>query len=84
MNSGYPYFHDEFTEGTIVQDGPQETKWRKVDTKNAVPGGLILRGPNQYVEGHESEYGPHGYMTPEFDGARLNEIVHAPDRSIVY
>jgi hypothetical protein len=49
-----------------------------------VPGGLILRGPNQYVEGHESEYGPHGYMTPEFDGARLNEIVHAPDRSIVY
>jgi hypothetical protein len=83
-HSGYPYFHDEFTEGTIVQDGPQQTRWRKVDTKNAVPGGLILEGPNQYIEGHEREYGPHGYMTLEFDGARLNEVVHAPDRSIVY
>jgi hypothetical protein len=83
-HSGYPYFHDKFTEGVIDQHGPQDTTWRKVDKKNNAPGGLILEGPNLYIKGHENEYGPHGYMTLEFDGARLNEIVHAPDRSVVY
>jgi hypothetical protein len=83
-HSGYPYFHDKFTEGVIDQHGPQDTKWRKVDKKKNTPGGLILEGPNLYIKGHENEYGPHGYMTLEFDGARLNEIVHAPDSSVVY
>ncbi len=83
-HSGYPYFHDKFTEGAIVQHGPQDSSWRKVDSKNAVPGGLILEGPNLYIPEHENEYGPHGYMTLEFDGAHLNEIVHMPDGSIAY
>ena len=83
-HSGYPYFRDKFTEGTIVQSGAQDTTWRKVDTKNLVPGGLILEGPNMYVKGEENTYGPNGYMTLEFDDDHLNEIVHAPDGSIIY
>jgi hypothetical protein len=83
-HSGYPYFRDKFAEGTIIQHGPQDTTWRKVDFKHLVPGGLILEGPNPYIPGHEDKYGPHGYMTLEFNGDRLNEIVHTPDGSIIY
>ncbi|MGH9941901.1 MAG: metallophosphoesterase family protein [Pyrinomonadaceae bacterium] len=83
-HSGYPYFRDEFNEGTIVAHGPQDTTWRKVDLKNMVPGGLILEGPNAYIEKHENKYGPNGYMTLEFSGKRLNEVVQAPDGSIAY
>jgi hypothetical protein len=46
--------------------------------------GLILEGPNPYIPGHVNEYGPNGYMTLEFNGQHLNEIVHAPDGSVAY
>lgn len=83
-HSGYPYFRDKFTEGTIVQNGPQDTVLRKVGMKNMVPGGLILEGPNLYIKGEEKDYGPNGYMTLEFNDDHLNEIIHAPDGSIIY
>ena len=83
-HSGYPYFRDKFTEGTVVKPGPQDTQWRKVGMKNMVPGGLILEGPNPYVKGEENKFGPNGYMTLEFNENHLNEIVHAPDGSVAY
>lgn len=83
-HGGYPYFRDQFTEGTVSQRGPQGTAWRQVAAKNMVPGGLILEGPNPYLEQHADQYGPHGYMTLEFNGDRLNEIVHTPDGTIAY
>jgi hypothetical protein len=83
-HSGYPYFRDTFTEGTLVERGPQDTAWRKVVTGKMAPGGLVLEGPNPYIPGHAQRYGPHGYMTLELDGPRLNEIVHTPDGSIAY
>lgn len=83
-HSGYPYFRDKFTDGTVVEHGPQDTAWRKVDVKNMVPGGLILEGPNPYIPGHANEYGPHGYMTLELRDTHLNEIVHTPDGSVTY
>jgi hypothetical protein len=83
-HSGYPYFRDSFSTGQVIQKGPQETGWRKLDAKNLVPGGLVLEGPNPYIVKHESEYGPHGYMTLEFLDNQLNEIVHTPDGSIAY
>jgi hypothetical protein len=83
-HSGYPYFTDKFTDGRIVQRGAQNSSWRQVAAKNLVPGGLILQGPNLYVPEHENKYGPNGYLTLEFDGTRLNEIVQAPDGSELY
>lgn len=83
-HSGFPYWRDKFDAGTVESRGPQDTAWRRVETKNLVPGGLILEGPNPYVPGEENRYGPNGYMTLEFDGPRLNEIVHAPDGQIEY
>jgi hypothetical protein len=83
-HSGYPYFTDKNKAGSISAHGPQDSVWRKVDTKNMVPGGLILEGPNPYVKDHENEYGPNGYMTLEFNGEHLNEIVQMPDGSTAY
>jgi hypothetical protein len=39
--------------------------WRRFEIRNMVPGGLVLDGLNPYIQGHETEYGPHGYMTME-------------------
>ena len=36
-------------------------------------------GANPFIEGHETEYGPNGYMTLEFDNEELFEIVHDAD-----
>lgn len=83
-HSGYPYFRDSFTQGTVVQSAPQDSAWRQVAVKNLVPGGLILEGPNPYIKGDENDYGPNGYMTLEFNDNRLNEIVHAPDGSVAW
>jgi hypothetical protein len=68
----------------VHRHGPQDTTWRKVDFKHLVSGGLILEGPTPYIAGHADKYGPHGYMTLEFNDDRLNEIVHTPDGSIAY
>ena len=83
-HSGYPYFRDKFKEGSTVQTAPQGSSWRKVDTKNMVPGALILEGPNPYIPGHTDQYGPNGYATLELDGEHLKEIVQMPDGSVAY
>lgn len=82
-HSGFPYWRDHF-EGTSEPTGQQDTSWLKVTEKNGVPGGLLLEGPNVYVPGYTDRYGPQGYMTLEFDGPRLNEVVHAPDGGVQY
>lgn len=79
-HSGFPYWRDNF-QGQAGPVGPQDTFWLTVTEQKGVPGGLLLEGPNVYVPGHTDKYGPQGYMTLEFDGAHLNEIVHAPDGS---
>ena len=58
--------------------------WRRFETKNMVPGGLVLDGPNPYIQGHEAEYGPHGYMTLEFQAEHLVEVVHTPTGEEIY
>jgi predicted phosphodiesterase len=58
--------------------------WRRFETKNMVPGGLVLDGPNPYIQGHEAEYGPHGYMTLEFQDEHLVEVVHTPTGEEIY
>lgn len=58
--------------------------WRRFETKNMVPGGLVLDGPNPYIRGHEAEYGPNGYMTLEFHDERLVEVVHVPTGKEIY
>ena len=83
-HSGYPYFTDKTDVGTLGPKGNQDTVWRRVETKNMVPGGSILEGPNPYVKGEENKYGPNGYMTLEFEDDHLNEVVHTPDGERIF
>lgn len=76
-HGGMPYTR------AAVEDLPVDHKvgesiWRRFDAKNMVPGGLILDGPNPYIEGRETKYGPHGYMTLELEDQYLTEVVHTP------
>ena len=82
-HGGFPYFRDRLDDHPIDSNFPNAT-WRKLQAQERTPGGIILDGPNPYVRGHVHKYGSQGYMTLEFDGPRLNEIVHLPDGKIIY
>jgi hypothetical protein len=72
-HGGFPYFRD--TLGPVVQD----LTWKKLRGDGDVPGGAILDGPNQYVQGAPNLYGPHGYMSLMFDEGQMREFVHRAD-----
>jgi hypothetical protein len=82
-HSGFPYFRDKLNHLPYDSNFPVAT-WRKLAAKNLIPGGLVLDGPNPYIEDHADEYGTQGHMTLKFDGEHLNEIVHLPDGTIIY
>ncbi|MEZ5404143.1 MAG: metallophosphoesterase [Bryobacteraceae bacterium] len=76
-HGGFPYFKDDMVEA------PVEPKFFRLEPRNLVPGGELLAGPNPYVVGHETEYGPHGYVTLELDGARAHEVCHLADGTVI-
>ena len=78
-HGGYPYFREGIGQAPLVEG----TVWRRLDTRNLVPGGVILDAPNRYVTGEEEKYGANGYLTLEFDGGHLNESIHDPDGSVL-
>lgn len=69
-HGGFPYFRDQLPGA----GGPANT-FVRMESRNGVPGGRILDGPNPHIPGHESRYGPHGFATLEFDGPHLNEVI---------
>jgi Calcineurin-like phosphoesterase len=69
-HGGFPYFRDDLPGGPHSQP-----TFVRIPSKNLVPGAEILDGPNPYIQGHEAKYGPHGYLTLDFDGALLQETV---------
>jgi len=71
-HGGFPYFRDK-----LPGAGGGATAFLRVDTRRGVPGAHILDGPNPFIAGHESRYGPHGYASLEFDGPRLNEVIRS-------
>jgi hypothetical protein len=79
-HSGMPYFRDDVSAYPPEQG---DERWRRIPAKHLVPSGLLLDAPNPYVPGHEARYGPNGYLTLEFDGSSFNEVVRAPDGSVL-
>ena len=47
------------------------------------PGAFVLDGRNEYIQGHETEYVPHGYVTLEFDGDQMTEFVRQADGTAI-
>ncbi len=78
-HGGYPYFREGIGHPPLVEG----TVWRRLETKNLVPGALILDAPNRYVTGDEEKYGANGYLTLEFDGGHLHENIHDPDGTVL-
>ena len=84
-NGGYPYFRKDWAKLGGTKD-PEKANWVLLGKKNFAPGGRVLDGPNPFIGGSDdpNKYGPQGYMSVEFSGPHLNEIVHAPDGTVLY
>jgi hypothetical protein len=72
-----------------VMDAPDEKKlagitWKRLAGNSDAPGCLVLDGPNPLVKGEEKKFGPHGYLTLEFNGPELIERVHLPDGTEIF
>ena len=81
-HSGFPSFRDKFT-GEPERKLAGGTSWYRVARAGA-PSGLVLDGPNQYVEGHAAKYAPNGYLTLRLDGPAIHETVCAPDGAVLF
>lgn len=77
-HGGFPYFRESLPGG-----GGSKPVFVRLDTRNGVPGGVVLDGPNPFVKDHENRYGPHGFATLEFDGPHLNEVVRDATGSVL-
>lgn len=73
--------HSGFPEFRKREWGPAPAVpfWLRLNGTADSPGGFVLDGRNPYIEKHEDEYVPHGYLTLEFEKDRLTEIVHQAD-----
>ncbi len=80
-HGGFPYFREKKLLGSTA---PSTPTWKNLESKNLVPSAKILDGLNMYIDDGREDYGPNGYMTLEFDGDELFEIVHMPDGAEVW
>ena len=58
--------------------------WKRLSANAQAPSSLVLDGPNPLVPGEEQKFGPHGYLTLDFDGPDLIERVHLPDGTEIF
>jgi hypothetical protein len=58
--------------------------WKRLSANTYAPASLVLDGTNPLVKGEEKKFGPHGYLTLDFDGPHLIERVHLPDGTEIY
>ena len=58
--------------------------WKRLSAIPDAPSCLVLDGPNPLVKGEEQKFGPHGYLTLDFDGPNLIERVHLPDGTEIF
>lgn len=77
-HGGFPEFRNK-----IPGSGGSATRFLRLDERNLVPGGTILDGPNPDIPEHENDYGPHGYVSLEFDGPRLVEQVRSASGEVL-
>ena len=74
---------------SIVRDADTERSvsgisWKRLSDTADAPSCLVLDGANDLIKGEEEKFGPHGYLTLEFDGPNLIERVHLPDGTTIF
>ena len=80
-HGGFPYFRERKIFG---DQAPVKPQFKKVGGRNLVPAAQILDGTNELIPEAPHKYGPHGYMTLEFDGEELFETVHDANGDVLY
>jgi hypothetical protein len=58
--------------------------WKRLAANAEAPSCLVLDGPNPLVKGEEQKFGPHGYLTLQFEGPNLFERVHLPEGKEIF
>jgi endonuclease G, mitochondrial len=81
-HGGMPYKRKDLRNWPVIQE-VGNASWRRI-ASDLTPAGLCLDGPNEFIEGHEDKYGPHGYATLKFEGPRLTEEIHSPRGELLY
>jgi hypothetical protein len=77
-NGGFPAFRDNLTStpSHIYQ-------WISLQTAPHAPAARLLDGPNFWIPKDPMRYSPHGFLTLEFDGDKVWETYHVPNRLAV-
>lgn len=75
-HGGFPYFREKDKFGAKPPDRPT---FARLEGRALVPGALVLDGRNPYIKEGPDEYGPHGFVTLEFDGKDVFETIHDAD-----
>jgi hypothetical protein len=68
----------------LVRSAPAErtvgpVSWKRLAKTQDSPACLVLDGPNPFIEGEENMFGPHGFMTLDFNGPVIKERVYLAD-----
>jgi hypothetical protein len=80
-HGGFPYFRETRIFG---DQPPSKPELRKVGGRNLVPAARVLDGTNPLIPEAPEKYGPHGYMSLDFDGADLFETLHDSNGDVLY
>lgn len=77
-HSGFPYRRIVPAGAKQESEGVGGVKWYQLPATDSVPGGVLLDGPNEFLEDQSALFGPNGYLSLEFDGSHLTETHCAP------
>jgi hypothetical protein len=82
-NGGIPEPRKAQVKNAVTETAVGELMWKRLAATDASPSCLVLDGPNRFVEGEEDKFGPHGFMTLEFNGPNLHERVFHADGTLL-
>ena len=81
-HGGYPYFRIAQDQRQAIAKGNDQLI--RFDATTKAPGAWILDGPNPYIDEHQEQYGPNGYMVLELVDGQLHEELRRPDGSLLW
>jgi 3',5'-cyclic AMP phosphodiesterase CpdA len=87
-HGGMPYKRNKVAQYSVDENfaaahNPGNVEWRKC-AGPITPTTHYLDGPNKFVTEGPSKYGPHGYMTLEFNDSTVIESVCEPGGAVIY
>jgi hypothetical protein len=82
-NGGIPEPRLGTVQDAITERAVGQVAWKRLAQTEDSPSCLVLDGPNAFVNGEEEKFGPHGFMTLDFEGPMLLERVFLADGTLL-